>query len=29
MLWQLAGYEVPPTIEAMAEEYFGWLSQQN
>jgi dTDP-4-dehydrorhamnose reductase len=29
MLWQSAGYEVPPTIEAMAEEYFGWLSQQS
>jgi dTDP-4-dehydrorhamnose reductase len=29
MLWQSAGYEVPPTIEAIAEEYFGWLSQQS
>jgi dTDP-4-dehydrorhamnose reductase len=29
MLWQSAGYEVPPTIEAMAEEYFGWLSEQS
>jgi dTDP-4-dehydrorhamnose reductase len=29
MLWRSAGYEVPPTIEAMAEEYFGWLSQQS
>ena len=29
MLWQSAGYQVPPTIEAMAEEYFGWLSQQS
>jgi len=29
MLWQSAGYEAPPTIEAIAEEYFGWLSQQS
>jgi dTDP-4-dehydrorhamnose reductase len=29
MLWQAAGYEAPPTIEAMVEEYFGWLSQQS
>jgi dTDP-4-dehydrorhamnose reductase len=29
MLWQSAGYEAPPTIEAMVEEYFGWLSQQS
>jgi dTDP-4-dehydrorhamnose reductase len=29
MLWQSAGYAAPPTIEAMVEEYFGWLSQQS
>jgi dTDP-4-dehydrorhamnose reductase len=29
MLWQSAGYEVPPTIEVMTEEYFGWLSLQS
>lgn len=29
MLWQSAGYEVPPTIEVMMEEYFGWFSLQS
>ena len=29
MLWQSAGYEVPPTIEVMTEEYFVWLSLQS
>lgn len=29
MLWRTAGYEVPPTIEAMVGEYFGWMSQQS
>lgn len=29
MLWQSAGHEVPPTIEAMVEEYFNWLPQQS
>ncbi len=29
MLWQLAGYKAPPTIEVMMEEYFAWLSLQS
>lgn len=29
MIWHSAGYEVPPTIEVMTEEYFGWLSLQS